>query len=146
MFLKKGLVRNYRVNKKVMRKKIIVITLFFLTIGLSGCTDNKNVALKSNEEKVLGRWITTIPGTPITVIMNFFTNGSFYESINETIIWSTYTIIDEKIALQSGVKTHIVEYSFSNNDNTLILILLNPHAESDIGYAIHLNKQLEMKL
>jgi hypothetical protein len=120
MFLKKELLQNYRVDKKVMRKKIIVIMVFLLVFGLSGCTDN--VTTKLNEEKVLGRWTTTIPGTPIIVIMNFFTNGSFYESINETFIWSKYTITDKTIALQSGVETHIVGYSFSNNDNTLTLI------------------------
>ena len=34
-------------------------------------------------------------------------------------------------------------YAFSNNDNTLTLILLNPRTESVIGYTVHLNKQLE---
>lgn len=55
----------------------------------------------------------------------FFTDGSFSDSINETVIWSIYTIINETISLQSGVETQILEYSFSNNDNTLTFIELD---------------------
>jgi hypothetical protein len=54
--------------------------------------------------------------------MNFFTNDSFYESINEpTIIWGIYTMTGKTIALQYEEIIHTVEYSFSNNDTTLTL-------------------------
>jgi ABC-type oligopeptide transport system substrate-binding subunit len=68
---------------KVMKKQLVIIgiMLLLLAVGLSGCTDNNNVSSKTKEEKVLGRWTATIPGTPIIVTMNFFTNGSFSESI-----------------------------------------------------------------
>jgi hypothetical protein len=107
-----------------MKKQLVIIGIITLLVivGLSGCTNNNNVSSETNEEKVLGGWTATIPDTPITVIMNFFTNGSYSESINKTVIWETYTITNETIALQSGVKTHMVKYSFSNNDKTLTLL------------------------
>jgi hypothetical protein len=60
----------------------------------------------------------------------------------------TYRVDGSQLYIDYGSSIGEDRYSyvFSNNDNTLILILLNPHAESDIGYTIHLNKQLEMKL
>jgi hypothetical protein len=103
-----------------MKKQLIIIgTIAILVcVGLSGCT--------TNEEKVLGRWKTTIPHSNITAIFNFFTNGSYYEDLyennNETYIWGTYTIKDETIVLQIGGVNHTVYYSFSNNDNILILL------------------------
>jgi hypothetical protein len=116
-------ITSYRVNRK-MRKQLVIIGIvtLFVSIGLSGCTDNNNDSSKLNEEKILGRWTETIPNTPITVIMNFFANRSFYEGINETTrIWGTYIMTAKIITLQYGEVIHIVEYSFSNNDNTLTL-------------------------
>ncbi len=107
-----------------MKKQLVIIGIvaILVTVGLSGCIDNNNVSLKTNKEKVLGRWTATISGTPITAIMNFFTNGSYYEGLNETtVIWGIYKMTDETIVLQSEGTTHIVEYSFSNNYNILTL-------------------------
>ena len=73
--------REAKVIEKIRRLTIGIVTLL-LTVGLGGCTDNKNVSSKLNEEKILGRWTATIPNTPMTVTMNFVTNMSFYESIN----------------------------------------------------------------
>ena len=107
-----------------MKKQLILvgITLLFLASGLNGCTDKKNAPSKINEEKVLGQWNATIQNTPLIVTMNFVTNISYYESMNETRIWGTYTMTDETIALESGGVTHTFEYSFSNNENTLTLL------------------------
>lgn len=107
-----------------MKKQLILvgITLLILAVGLSGCTDDTNNFSKINKEKILGRWTETIPGTPLIVTMNFFTNNSYYESLNETRIWGTYTLTDGTITLQSGGATHRFEYSFSNNENTLTLL------------------------
>jgi len=107
-----------------MKKQLILvgITLFLLVDGLNGCTDKKNGLSKINEEKVLGQWTETIPGTSLIVTMNFVTNMSYYEIMNETRIWGTYTMTDETITLQNGGATHTFEYSFSNNENTLTLI------------------------
>jgi hypothetical protein len=115
---------------------VIGIALVIIIVGLSGCTDN-NLSSKSNKEKILGRWTATISGTSITVIMNFFTNESFYEGLNETtVIWGTYTMTDETIALQNGEVTHTVDYSFSNNDKTLTLL-----ETGDEGVFLVLTKQ-----
>jgi hypothetical protein len=107
-----------------MKKRLILVgvTLFLLAIGLSGCTNNKTGSSKINEEKILGQWVETIPGTPLIVTMNFVTNMSYYESMNETRIWGTYTMTDETIVLQSGGVANTFEYSYSNNDNTLTLL------------------------
>jgi len=107
-----------------MKKQLILVgmLLLLLAVGLSGCADNKNVSSKINEQKVLGQWTATIPGTPLIITMNFVTNMSYYESMNETRIWGTYTITNETITLQSGEATHTFQYSFSNNENTLTLL------------------------
>jgi len=107
-----------------VKKPLVVIGILtiLVIVGLSGCTDGNNISSKMNKEKILGRWTATIPNTPITVIMNFFTNESFYEAINETkVIWGQYTITGKTIALQYGNVTDTVDYSFSNNNNTLTL-------------------------
>jgi len=100
---------------------IVIITIVLLTIGMSGCTDNTNGSSKVNEEKILGLWTETIPGTPLTVTMNFVTNMSYYESINETRIWGTYTMTDKMITLQSAGIKNTFTYSFSEDWNTLTL-------------------------
>ena len=103
-----------------MKKQLVIIGIvaILVSVGLSGCTDSNNVSSKINKEKILGRWTATIPNAPITVIMNFFTNESFYEAINETNVqWGQYTITDETIALQYGDVITTVDYSFSNNNN-----------------------------
>jgi hypothetical protein len=124
---KNGIITKLKREAKVIEKirilTIGIITLL-LTVGLSGCSDNNNVSSNENKEKILGRWTATIPNTDIIAIMNFFTNGSFYESINGsvTVIWGTYTITGKTIALKYGGIIHTIEYSFSNNDDTLTLI------------------------
>jgi hypothetical protein len=101
---------------------IIGIVAILVCVGLSGCTNSNNVSSKTNKEKILGRWTATIQNTPIIVIMNFFTNESFYEAINETNVrWGQYTITGKTITLQYGDVNNTVDYSFSHNNNTLTL-------------------------
>jgi hypothetical protein len=106
-----------------MKKPLVIIgiALFLLTIELSGCTNHNNIASKSNQEKILGLWTATIPNTPLIITMNFVTNMSYYESVNETRIWGTYTMTNTTLSLQSEGITHTVDYSFSNNDTILTL-------------------------
>jgi hypothetical protein len=110
-----------------MKKQLLFlgITLLVLSVVFSGCTDNKNGSSTINTEKILGKWTATIPNTPLIVTMNFVTNTSYYESMNETRIWGTYTMTDETITLQSGGVPHTFQYSFSNNDDTLTLLETN---------------------
>lgn len=101
--------------------KLLGIPLLLLIVGTSGCTLQKSETLKINEEKIIGEWTETIPGTSLTVTMKFVTNMSYYESINTTRIWGTYTMTETTIALQSSGVTNTFEYSFSNNWTTLTL-------------------------
>ena len=124
---RKGIITKLKREAKVIEKIRILtigIVTLLLTVVLGGCSDNNNVSSNENKEKILGRWTATIQNTNITAIMNFFINGSFYESINGsvTVIWGTYTITEKTIALKYGEIIHTIEYSFSNNNDTLTLI------------------------
>ena len=111
-----------------MKKKMIIMvgmTLALLTIVLSGCTSTK-----TNEEKILGSWITEGSiGQEETAVFNFFSNGTFsleltVNELNLTTftIWETYTITDESIVMILGNETETLEYSFSEGDDILTLI------------------------
>ena len=111
-----------------MKKKMIIMigmTLVLLTITLSGCTSTK-----TNEEKILGSWITEGSiGQEETAVFNFFSNGTFsleltVNELNLTTftIWETYTITDESIVMILGNETETLEYSFSEGDDILTLI------------------------
>ena len=84
---------------------------------LGGC-----VSTKSNEEKILGRWLGTVPGTVQTATFTFYSNGNFSIIANTQTVWGTYAMTDKTLAMQSGGESHTGEYSFSNNDNKLTLI------------------------
>ena len=111
-----------------MKKKMIIMigmTLILLTITLSGCTSTK-----TNEEKILGSWITEKSmGQEETAVFNFFSNGTFSleVTVNESnlttfTIWETYIITDESIVMILGNETETLEYSFSDGDDILTLI------------------------
>jgi hypothetical protein len=111
-----------------MKKKMIIMigmTLVLLTITLSGCTSTK-----TNEEKILGSWITEKSmGQEETAVFNFFSNGTFSleVTVNESnlttfTIWETYIITDESIVMILGNETETLEYSFSDGDDILTLI------------------------
>jgi hypothetical protein len=110
-----------------MKKRLLLlgITLLVLSVVFSGCTDNTNESSTRNTEKILGKWTATIPNTPLIITMNFVTNTIYYESMNETRIWGTYTMTEETITLQSGGVPHTFHYSFSNDQNTLSLLDTN---------------------
>jgi hypothetical protein len=107
-----------------MKKPILstIFLLLFFIIFNSGCIDNNTEPPPPYQEKVLGEWAENIPGTPLIVTMNFVTNMSYYESINNTRIWGTYTMTKDTIALHSGDVTNTFEYTFSNNWTQLTLI------------------------
>ena len=114
-----------------MKKKLVIVgmALVLLTVVLIGCTSTK-----TNEEKILGSWITEISaGQEETAVFNFFSNGTFSlvvtflldeSDVNFTKLtfWEPYTINDEKIVMVIEGKTEILEYSFSDNDNVLTLL------------------------
>ena len=112
-----------------MKKKLVTvgITLILLIIILSGCTSTK-----TNEEKILGSWITEKSvGQEETAVFNFFSNATFsievtvngsYGNFTTYAIWETYTITDKTLVMILGGETEILEYFFSDDSNTLTLI------------------------
>lgn len=112
-----------------MKKKLVTvgITLILLIVILSGCTSTK-----TNEEKILGSWITEKSvGQEETAVFNFFSNATFsievtmngsYGNFTTYTIWETYTITDKTLVMILGGKTEILEYFFSDDSNTLTLI------------------------
>jgi hypothetical protein len=121
MFLNKELLQNHKVETGYMRKQLAIIgmTLVLIIVGLSGCTGNNNGSSKSNEEKILGRWTGTIPGTTKIMTFHFYDNGSFFNSIDNQSAWGTYLVTNTTL---KGISEDSVDYSFSDNDNKLTLI------------------------
>lgn len=112
-----------------MSKKILMVgIIIFLSVnGFSGCTDTENY-----EEKILGKWLVgSIPeGDDDSVIFNFFSNGSFYVNMTEVdeygtpttqTAWMTYEITDDKFIMIIEGNEVFLDYSFSDNDQTLTL-------------------------
>jgi hypothetical protein len=114
---------------------------------LSGKNNEPEVA-KTIKEKFIGTWhgYSEYQGD-----IYYYQEIIFYSS--GVVYWlnsSQYTYRVESGQIYIDYGSSIGEdrygYAFSNNDNTLTLILLNPYNQGDIEYTIHLNKQLEMKL
>ena len=114
-----------------MKKKIVIVvmSLALLTVLLIGCTSTK-----TNEERILGSWITEMSaGQEETAVFTFCPNGTFSfvvtflldeSDVNFTTLtfWEPYTINDEKIVMVIEDKTEILRYSFSDDDNVLTLL------------------------
>jgi hypothetical protein len=105
--------------KKQLAPLVVTLLLLFL---LGGCTQKETPPSQIHQEKILGEWTESIPGTPLIVTMNFITNMSYYESINNTRIWGTYTMTNETITLRNNDVANTFEYTFSNNWTSLTLV------------------------
>ena len=112
-----------------MSKKIFMVgIIIFLSVnGFSGCIDIENY-----EEKILGKWLVgSIPeGDDDSVIFNFFSNDSFYVNMTEVdeygtpttqTAWMIYEITDDKFIMTIEGNEVFLDYSFSDNDQTLTL-------------------------
>ena len=115
-----------------MEKQVIIgIMLILVTVGLSGCTDNNDVPSKTNQEKILGQWTGTALNSSQTMAFNFLTNGSSLLTVSEVSEWVKYTMTSKTLTTtQRNGATTTFDYTFSDNDNTLTLIL--PDSESSI--------------
>lgn len=110
-----------------MKNQLIIagIVLISFAVVLSGCT-----SVRTDDEKILGKWLSgEAPGAESdTLIWNFFSNGSFSLNLteagieNSTITWMTYEIIDGTLIMALADIEIPLNYSFSNNDNTLTFI------------------------
>ncbi len=111
-----------------MKKQLLIIGILaiFVGIGLSGCTDNKNGPSIIDDERFLGRWTTPIIGTNETFIFYFWTNMSLSVASLAGMSWTTYTITDNNTLVINDYGEIITyEYSFSDDNKTLTLILVS---------------------
>ena len=112
-----------------MSKKIFMVgIIIFLSVnGFSGCIDTENY-----EEKILGKWLvgSISEGDDDSVIFNFFSNDSFYVNMTEVdeygapttqTAWMIYEITDDKFIMTIEGNEVFLDYSFSDNDQTLTL-------------------------
>jgi hypothetical protein len=103
-------------------RKIVILIIALVMISSSifvGCESNK-----SNEEKILGKWLGTFSASTGNhqAILIFFSNGNISVNYNETITWGTYTITDKVLNMIIYGQSVAVKYSFSNNNQKLTLI------------------------
>jgi len=115
----------------ISKNILIVVVIFILAVGLSGCTSTEHHK-ENYKELFLGKWLAgDIPeGEDGSVVFNFFSNDSFYVNLTETdehgnsstqTAWMTYNITnDTLIIVVEGNEVHL-GFSFSNNYKTLIL-------------------------
>jgi hypothetical protein len=104
-------------KKNIIFHLIIVITIFFLIVSLSGCIDNSsNIVNKNNNNKIsdqykfIGKWETdaSIVDSNILNTYIFYENGTFLStyiiySPSETHKgWGDYNLTDGKLCM----KTH----------------------------------------
>ncbi len=111
-----------------MNKKILAIGLtsaiIFSVISLVGSASELE-----DREKFIGTWtIVDPPGEEETVIYKFFSNDNFRwfdtENLGGYNIEGTWELVEEQLVLHwthPTTKTEILDYSFSDSDQTLIL-------------------------
>jgi len=108
-----------------MKKQLIIVGIIVLLIcvGLSGC----NNPLNTERNRFIGSWIGTesiIYGTTETKILEnlsmiFLSDGTLSEGFTGGGTWE---IKDGKLVINDGIGMRVFNYSFSNNDNSLLLI------------------------
>ena len=93
---------------------IVGVALLFLTIGLSGCIDNRS---SSELDRFIGKWQTA---EGVTLILSSDETCSF---IGGTGTWE---VKDGKLLItiryEDGQNMMSYDYQFSDNDKTLTLI------------------------
>ena len=116
---------------KVSKDILLVVVVFILTVGLSGCTSTEHHK-ENYKELFLGKWVAgdTPEGEDGSVVFNFFSNDSFYVNLTNVdqhgnsstqTAWMTYNITNNTLIMViEGNEVHL-GFSFSNNDKTLTL-------------------------
>lgn len=98
-----------------MKKQLIAVGIMvtLLVIGFSGCTENSS----EDRSKFIGKWLSN------QNLFIFYSNGTFdsvfYGDSND----GTWELKDEKLVMYWNYGEMIMDYSFSNNDDTLTLSL-----------------------
>lgn len=104
------------------------MAVLLICVGLSGCNEQTK-SLLTDEEKMIGTWkyTTVIDGKDAVTILVLSPDGTFNSTStylgNSTYSNGTWEIIDNKfsqdIILGSSTMNVVMDYVFSNNDNTL---------------------------
>ena len=112
-----------------MKKHLIIIGIvaILITIGLSGCQENRPLVL--DKDRFVGTWIGSVKafGYSYNVSLSCVSNGTFYLGItvgNDTNLASgTWEIKDNLFFLNGAGNATTYNYIFSNDDKSLTLTL-----------------------
>ena len=111
-------------NKKLLAVGIVI--LFITVITLSGCTSSTS---DIDKNKFIGTW----KKQDTTQTITFLSNGTVPNYIPS--ITGNWEIKDKKLVITISITDVtfdiVYDFSFSNNDNTLSLILIQPKG---VGY------------
>jgi len=109
----------------IKKKFVIVAICILITVGLSGCNEQKNKINNSpiDNTDFLGSWIGIF--YPVSRLA-FFSNNSCYQSIimeeYPIGLWYNYELTNNKLSLISEGITIDYDYSLSNNGKNLTLL------------------------
>jgi hypothetical protein len=125
MFLKKKLLQNNRVEVSIMKKQLVIIGIvaILVCVGLSGCNEVSNT-LNPEEKKFVGTWQNTTSYEDLGVqnyTLIIFSNGTFLDMGTS----GKWDVKDGKFVREFPAwnATYAYNYTFSNNDRTLMLII-----------------------
>lgn len=103
-----------------MKKELFLIGIVVLlcSVGLSGCSSQKNNTLPPEKMMFVGTWKNTAVNS--TMIMQFFSNGTF----NSTMFTGLWDVKNGKFVLELPTYGYTFEYDyrFSDNNRTLTLV------------------------
>ncbi len=106
---------------------IIVITVLFISIGLSGCTQRKNTKVLTDEDYIIGTWINhTLIGQDVKTVIYVFSSDKTYEISGkfqdlDQKTNGTWEFSNNKLIFYSKDQEQICDYVYSNNYNTLTI-------------------------
>ena len=98
-------------KEKISQALVIMVGVFFIFIGLSGCTStsNQNTNSSGNTDKFLGTWTGSVQ-------MSAFGGRS-----NTSLTKTTFTDTIAQVSLSSGQGSFTMNYTYTVDANTLVL-------------------------
>jgi uncharacterized protein (TIGR03066 family) len=95
-----------------MKKQLVIIGIvaILVSVGLSGCDQQKNP--QTDQNKLVGTWNATVQNNSVTIV--FFSNGTMTVTAMEISVSGTYEIKGDQLVItsqQSGMETY--DYSFT---------------------------------
>jgi len=101
-------------KKKYIKIQILLITMMICVGLLSGCNET-SVSLTDEEKRFVGTWNGN---TTIFNVIAFFPDRACSYLFDLSAIWK---IKDEKLVIKAKQGEFTYDYSFSNNNDTLII-------------------------